>query len=346
MKILVVKLSAFGDIIHSLPALDDLLARPEVDEVHWLVDSRYRFVADVFPKQVIVHEVALKGAHPLRSAWECVRTLRRLDFDAVIDLQGLLKTGVLARMIGNAPYGFDAAQTPEWPNHWFVNPVPFHPDETHVVQVYRRIASAPFGIGSGDQAISYRDPHIELTDSMRKAGEHTLADWQLQPGQYVVLHLGGSYATKRLPDTTWSAVAAAILKRGLTPLLLWGNDTERRTAETIHAENPHAMIAPARLGTAALCGLLTSARVYIGVDTGVSHLAAALGVPNVCAWGPTSPKRMGAINPNTRHILAGAECAPCFQRSCDAFICMPDIRPESLLQAMEDVSANSSGQTG
>jgi len=343
MKLLVVKLSAFGDIVHSLPALDDLLARPEVEEVHWLVDRRYRFITDVFPDKVIVHEVALKGDHPLRSAWQAIRTLRKLDFDVVIDLQGLLKTGILARMTGKLPYGFDASQTPEWPNHWFVRPVAFHPDETHVVQVYRRIAAAPFATASDDKAIPYKDPRIEVTEKMREAGACTLADWQLEPRHYVVLHLGGSYATKRLPDATWAAVAAGILERGLTPLLLWGNDDERLTAEAIRAAAPEAVIAPARLGTHALCGLLTLSHAYIGVDTGVSHLAAALEVPNVCAWGPTSPDRMGAINHRTRHVLAGAECSPCFQRSCNAFVCMPDIRPEALLQAMEDVATLTTG---
>ncbi|HXH72454.1 MAG TPA: lipopolysaccharide heptosyltransferase I, partial [Mariprofundaceae bacterium] len=75
MKILVVKLSAFGDIIHSLPALDDLLARPEVSEVHWLIDARYRFVSGLFPPQVVVHEVNLKGERPLISAWQTIRRL-------------------------------------------------------------------------------------------------------------------------------------------------------------------------------------------------------------------------------------------------------------------------------
>ena len=76
MKVLIVRLSAFGDIIHCLPALDDLLHHPEISEVHWLVDQRYRFVCDIFPRHVKIHTVALRGKQPLRSAWQAIRELQ------------------------------------------------------------------------------------------------------------------------------------------------------------------------------------------------------------------------------------------------------------------------------
>ncbi|MDX8413121.1 MAG: glycosyltransferase family 9 protein [Mariprofundales bacterium] len=144
MKILIIKLSAFGDIIHALPALDDLLQRPEVDAVHWLIDARFAFVADLLPEGVIPHIVALKGRGGLRNGFAMAAWLRQQRFDVVLDLQGLIKSGVMARAIGAPTYGFDGAQSPEWPNRWLVTPVPFHRDDRHVVQCYRRIAAAPF----------------------------------------------------------------------------------------------------------------------------------------------------------------------------------------------------------
>jgi len=76
MKVLIVKLSAFGDIIHCLPALDDLLLRPEVNEVHWLIDARYAFVGEIFPQQVQLHTVAMKGAHPVAAIRRSIKELR------------------------------------------------------------------------------------------------------------------------------------------------------------------------------------------------------------------------------------------------------------------------------
>jgi heptosyltransferase-1 len=339
VKVLVIKLSSFGDIIHALPALEDLRARPEVDEVHWLVDARYAFVADVFPPDVHVHRIAMKGKGAVGNTLEAARTLRRQHFDVVLDLQGLIKTGILARLISGDAYGFDAAQTPEWPNPWFVRPVPFHRDETHVVQVYRRIAAGPFEPGRPGAPMPYADPAIPLTGPMTDAGRATLTAWELSPATYAVLHLGGSYATKRLPEATWAAIAGGVHARGLVPLLLWGNAEEQAAATRIRAAAPAARLAPERLGMPALCGLLGSAAAYIGVDTGVSHLAAAVGARNICIWGPTSPQRMGAMTAGTRHIVAAVDCGPCFKRRCEQFVCMPGIRADHVLEVFDELVA-------
>jgi len=107
VKVLIVKLSAFGDIIHSLPALDDVLARPGVSEVHWLVDVRYQFVTEVFPPQVRVHTIDLKGKNRLSEVWRVVKALRAEKFDVALDLQGLMKSALLARLICSKVFGID-----------------------------------------------------------------------------------------------------------------------------------------------------------------------------------------------------------------------------------------------
>mgnify|MGYP005844368329 CR=1 FL=1 len=334
MKILIVKLSAFGDIIHTLPALNDLMQRPEVDEIHWLVDSRYAFVTDTFPEQIRVTNVALKGKTPLKSAWQTIKKLRKEKFDAIIDLQGLIKSGVIARSIGSPVYGFDRNHTPETPNALLTHPVAFHPDEKHVVQWYRRIAAAPFAEHPEQPPstpFSYTPPQITLPTNLREQTHSLLNELGLPVDQYVVLNMGGGYATKRLPDATWRETARQIAEKKLTPLLLWGNEEEQMRAVAIAGNDSMIRIMPRRLDTGSLCNLLSACHTLISADTGVLHLAAALNVNTISFWGPTQPDTLGPLGKNDRHLIASVDCINCRKRSCNDFICMPKITPESLL---------------
>ena len=337
MKILIVKLSAFGDIIHTLPALNDLLARPEVGEIHWLVDSRYAFVTDVFPPEVKVTAVALKGEHPVRSALEAIGKLKWEKFDAVIDLQGLIKAGVMARLIGSPVYGFDRRFIPEGPNRLFTHPVAFHPDETHVVQWYRRIATGPFTAEPNQPpatALEYRPPHLHLPPAAENSA--LIEELAVEKEGYTVLNMGGGYATKRLPDNTWQRIAIELARTGMTPLLLWGNSEEQERALKIADGSNNIRVMPRRLDTLSLCTLLLQSRALISADTGVLHLAAALGIRTVSFWGPTQPQTLGPLGENDRHIIAPVACINCRKRSCNDFICMPKITPEMVLTALSE----------
>jgi len=335
MKVLIIKLSAFGDIIHALPALDDLLQRSEVDEVHWLIDARFAFVADLLPEKVVPHVVALKGRGGLRNGFAMATALRRQRFDVVLDLQGLIKSGLMARAIGALSYGFDAAQSPEWPNRWLITPVPFHGDDRHVVQCYRRIAAAPFLQIERDAypstAMAYAAPKVVMRAAMEEQADAIRQQWGLL-GAFALCHIGGSYATKRLPEAHWRALLTQMGARQTT-VVLWGSDDEHGYARRVTADIDGVFAAKARLPIAALAGLLYGCCGYIGPDSGVTHLAAAVGTPTVTLWGPTSPNRMGAQGNQHYDIVAESRCAPCFQRRCDQFVCMPSLSTEEIYEA-------------
>ena len=334
MKILIVKLSAFGDIIHTLPALNDLLQRPDVSEIHWLVDSRYAFVTDIFPEHVRVTAVSLKGSHPMKSAWRAIKRLRKEKFDAVIDLQGLIKAGVLARAIASPVFGFDRNHLPENPNALFTSPVTFHPQEQHVVQWYRRIASGPFVEHPErlpERPFDYVPPQITLPESVAAGSSSLLKELGLKAHRYVALNMGGGYATKRLPDTIWHETAKQIIERGLTPLLIWGSKEEQQRAIAIAGEDKAMTVMPRRLDTGSLCNLLSACHTLISADTGLLHLAAALNVHTISFWGPTQPDTLGPLGSNDHHVIAPVNCIGCRKRACNDFICMPKITPESLL---------------
>jgi len=344
MKILVVKLSAFGDIIHALPALDDLLARPEVSEVHWLVDKRYAFVGEIFPKQIKVHAIALKGSHPVKSSLSIIRQLRRIGFDVVLDLQGLIKSAVLAKAVKRRVFGIDSSHIREKPAAWLQNNVCFHPDERHVVQQYRRVAAAPFTDNwqkKPEKPIPYKAPGIDLYSTSIPAMPQLLEELGLTGQDYIVLHAAGGWETKLLPEKCWLAVANGLNDRGIKPVFSWGNLDEKDMAKNL-ADRSNGYALPERLNMSELVALLTGARAVVGADTGVLHLAAALGTPTVTFWGPSASWRSAPFSDGAQgaihwHIESDPACGPCFKRTCSNFICMDAIQADAILGAIDDI---------
>jgi len=336
VKLLIVKLSAFGDIIHALPALDDVLARPEIEEVHWLVDRRYAFVTEIFPPQVHVHQIDLRGLQPLRSAWQVIRQLRKEHFDVVLDLQGLIKSAVIAYLVHPHVYGMDVQHLREKISRYLLHPVSFHPDERHVVQQYRKVAAAPFADSAS--TLAYSAPHVGNVSPPEQTIEMLFAHWKISAQKYVWLHLGGGWTTKQLPQTTWQQIAKGIDDAGLSPILGWGNAQEKQLASKVKQHVPASLLPEERLNMPALCALLAQAAAVVGPDTGVVHLAAALGTPTVSFWGPSASWRSAPLGPQHRHIESNPACGPCFKRDCDAFICMDMIKADAILSAIHDVS--------
>jgi len=346
MRILIVKLSAFGDIIHALPALNDVLARPEVEAVHWLVDARYAFVTEVFPTRVQVHTVALRGDQPVTSFWQTLRKLRAIGFDAIIDLQGLLKSAVLARGAGHPVFGIDQDYLREKASRFLVQPVRFHPDEQHVVQQYRRVAAAPFSDGTMDMpesALAYTPPRIDIRQTALQTDASLLSRLGLADQQFIILHAAGGWETKQLPEHTWIAIAKDVIKTGKIPVFSWGNQAEKTLAQQLAAAcNGFAL--PERLNMSALCTVLTGADAVVGADTGLLHLAAALDISTVTFWGPSDSQRSAPLNDVTdtqgeRHwqIQSNPSCGPCFKRRCNQFVCMDAIAPESITRILHEL---------
>ncbi len=328
MKVLLIKLSAFGDLIHCLPALNDVLARDDVSEVHWLVDTRFSFVTEVFPKEVRIHAVDLKGAHPVRAAWQMMQVLRRERFDVVLDLQTLIKSSLFGLATGAKVYGFDAREVREKPASWLQHSTQFHDDEQHVVQKYRHVAAAPWQT-EHPEPLAYAPPTIHQTYP-------PLHDETLIKMPYVVLSLGGSWATKELPNATWQAIVAGIHAQGLQPVCCWGSQDEHLKAQTIAAEVPLTIL-PQRLGMQDLCALLSASQALIATDTGVLHLAAALGVPTASFWGASASWRSGPLGAGHHHIESKPACGPCFKRQCANFVCMDMVRADDILLALRAI---------
>lgn len=333
VKILIVKLSAFGDIIHALPALDDVLAHPDVEEVHWLVDARFAFVTEVFPANVKVHQIALKGDEPLAAIRSTVKKLRAEQFDFVLDLQGLIKSALLSRLICKKVYGFDAQMIREKPASWLQTSVPFHADDKTITQQCLKIAQAPWSAGdSAAAAIPYQAPQIKRDfDAALPINIDPATPW-------IVFNLGGSFATKELPDQTWLSVGQSLKARGYQIVWCWGNAKEEQKAKQLNQDGL-GVVLEKRLSMAELCVFLKQSFAVIVADTGILHLASAMGTPTVSFWGPTPRWRNAPHAKHDQYVESNPECGPCIKKTCDNFICMDMIQAADIVNRIENIES-------
>lgn len=267
-RLLVIRLSAFGDVIHTIPAVVALRNALPGTEIAWAVEPAYaelvEIVAQVTPIRVSLKRWSLSR---IVSAWRDVR-----GFGTAIDFQGLTKSSLIARRSGaRQRYGFARDVIREKPAAWFVNrPVTIN-RSSHVVEwnvdLARALAPAIAGVPAVDFAPFADDPSDKLVGFRNR----------------VVLLPGAGRPEKQWPVERFAELARQI---GSDVLVAWGPG-EERLARSIGAE-----VAPST-SFRELASLLGSARLVIGGDTGPLHLAAALGTPVIGLYGPTNPARNG-----------------------------------------------------
>jgi heptosyltransferase-1 len=267
-SLLVIRLSAFGDVIHTIPAVVALRDALPGTEIAWAVEPAYAELVEIVARVTPIR-VALKqwSVSRIRAARRDVR-----GFDTAIDFQGLIKSALIARASGaRNRYGFARDVIREKPAAWFVNrPVTIDP-RCHVIEwnadLARAVAPSIAIVSEVDFAPFAADPTGKLAGF----------------GDRIILLPGAGKPAKQWPVDRFAELARRI---GSDALVAWGPG-EESLARAIGAE-----VAPAT-NFRELAYLLGRARLVIGADTGPLHLAAALGTPVVGLYGPTNPARNG-----------------------------------------------------
>ncbi|MCB1707795.1 MAG: lipopolysaccharide heptosyltransferase I [Halioglobus sp.] len=297
-----VKLSSLGDVIHTLPALEDAAAALPGISFDWVVEEAFAEIPAWHRAVDRVIPVALRRwrKHPVRdftgAEWRAARAaLRQRRYDAVIDAQGLLKSALIARLVAAPRYGMDRASARERLAALAYDHLIGVPRDMHAVERIRTLfASAlnyplPRGLGSyglgGDVA-----PVTHL------------------PRGLLFFH-GTARSEKLWPEARWVALAALAEAAGYRVWLPWGNEEEHQRARRIARDCDNAEVLPS-LTLRELAGLLLGAAGAVAVDTGLGHLAAALSVPTVSLYGPTSTRLIGTYGLNQVHLqspLAGGD---------------------------------------
>jgi heptosyltransferase-1 len=309
MRLLIVKTSSLGDVVHTLPAVTDAARAIPGLRCDWLVERAYAEIPLWHPAVDRVIRCDLRGwrSHPLRTAfggeWSGFRQQLRLhDYDQVIDAQGLVKSAWLARQARGPLAGPDRASAREPLAARFYDrgiAVPKH-DAAHAVDRARRLFAA---------ALAYPLPDAE---SPADAGLDRAGFPRPELSRpYVMLLHGTTWPGKRWPLANWRRLAAGIAECGRVVVLPWGSVEEKADAELIAADCAGRVLP--RLGLTELSGWLAHARAVVGVDTGLMHIAAALGTPGVSLYGATLPRLTGAVGAN-QHWLCADETAGTIDR--------------------------------
>jgi len=285
-RVLFVKLSSLGDVIHHLPAVTDLRAQRPEARIHWAVEQAYAELVALHPAVERAIPVGLRRvrAEPFSSAaWgellAARRQLRAEHYDYVVDTQGLAKSAAVAASARGAAFGFDRASAREPISARFYDVGISVSRELHAVDRNRRLVAGVFGY-SPDAAIDY---------GLEPPGAPPA--WAPEGRYYVALH-AASRAEKRWADDRWVTLALRLATLGLVAVYPGGSDIERAQAAALAAASPGALAAPA-MSLAEAARLLAGAECVAGVDTGLTHLAVALGRPTVGIYCATDPALTG-----------------------------------------------------
>jgi lipopolysaccharide heptosyltransferase I len=288
--ILLVKTSSMGDVVHALPAISDLAHHLPDASIDWMVEDAFADLPRLHPAIRNVIPVAMRRwrqapwSEAARVEFARFRTaLRWQVYDVVIDAQGLLKSALLARFAHgeHAGQGFGYAREPL--AALFYRSRVAVPWTLPAIAANRAIVAAAVGFTD----LSASVPDYGLNPAALDAA------WLPQQPYAVLLH-AASNQIKLWADNHWLEIGRYLHGRGLNCVLPGGTADERAHADKLAAGIPGAVAAPAlRLGEAA--GLLKAARLVIGVDSGLTHLAAAVGTPAIALFSASDPSRTGVV---------------------------------------------------
>jgi len=293
-RILIVRLSAIGDVIHTIPLLNALRDSLPKASLSWVVQKPASILLEGHPsldELIETHRGFLKSPREVR---RLRRRLREQRYDVVIDAQGLTKSALLGWLSG-APrrIGYGG----EWGrelSRWFYSER-VHTDAPHAVDRMLQLLS-PLGIESPRVRFS-----IPESPADRMWVETAVREAELDGG-FAVVHPGAGWPSKRWPLERFAAVTRYLgLRCGLPTMVVWGSPAEREMAGQIVAgSRGHAHLAPPRT-LRELAALSSRARLFVGSDSGPLHLAAAVGTPCVGLYGPWPAERHGPYGP--QHVV-------------------------------------------
>ncbi len=337
MQILIVKLGSIGDIVHTLPALAAIRKALPQAEISWVVEHRAAEILRDNPLLDRLIEVdtkalrrGLMSGETLRAPRQQLRQLRASAFDLALDFQGLIKSASIARLSGaRRVFGFSRDSLREPASRILISrSIPISKN-SHVIRKNLTLAGGALGISISDDPADFEFPIA--TNSAHQAEALNAADGT----DFAILNPGGGWPTKlwsagrfgRLADELWSHY-------GLHSLVTHGPG-EVQLAETVLQASQSGKARAVNVSLKGFYELAKSAQVYVGGDTGPTHLAIAAGAPIVGLFGPTEWWRNGSLRPADICVeRVDIDCrTDCHRRACSKWICM-DIEVERVFQAV------------
>ncbi|MCB1472622.1 MAG: lipopolysaccharide heptosyltransferase I [Rhodobiaceae bacterium] len=314
-RVLLVKLSSLGDVVHTYPAVSDLArARPDV-EVDWLVEEAFAGLAGLHPAVRNVIPVRLralkkKGLREKLAHFRELRGILRGKYDLVIDAQGLIKSAVVARLAGAPVAGYAREHAREPLAARFYRKRFDLPVGQHAATRTRKLFAAAMGYDVADFAL---DHGLDVA-ALAAEGRQVLARCRIEGTPAAILH-GSAWPTKTWAPESWRRVVRHLDARGVPVIVTAGGADELETAIAITEGVDNAQVLPP-MSLTELAAVLAATRAVIGVDSGLTHLAEALSRPGIFLMGPTDPARTGPLGKRMKTLVSSHPQAPCYNRAC------------------------------
>ncbi len=288
LRILLVKTSSMGDVVHNLPVIADILQHHPDAQIDWLVEESFAEIPKLHPRVAKVITIAIRRWRKSLcrlSTWQEIeqvkKQLKQTQYDAIIDTQGLIKSAIVANWAAGNRYGMDwqSAREP-LASLFYTKKYPI-PRNQHAVARNRQLAAL---------ALHYPIPDCQPDYGVIiTAAQNHLPEL---PAPYAVFLHGTSRDSKLWPLANWVALAKQLAQNHLKIALPWSNTAEFERARAIEAESSNVIVLP-KLSLTALAEIMAKSVVNIGVDTGLIHLSTALNKPSIAIYTDTNPEFTG-----------------------------------------------------
>ncbi len=335
MKILFIKLSAIGDVVQTLPALEAINKAHPQSEITWVVEEAAAGILEGHP---LIHRLLisrrkswmrmLKSPRTIMDAYRgmrgFVRQLRDVRYDVAVDFQGLLKSGILIGLArAERKIGFDGTREL---SYLFLNErLPAYDIERHALERYLDVARCLGAVNPSPTCTLPIEREISVIKKRLEGPAHG--------GRIVVINPVARWKTKLWQERKFAELADRLISEREALVIFTGSTDDRSVAGRITASmKRRAENWAGETTLKELAALASLADLFITTDTGPMHLAAAAGAKVLALFGPTAPWRTGPYGPNHLVVRKGLECSPCFKRNCEDVRCMEEITVEDVMK--------------
>ncbi|MDI3464462.1 MAG: ADP-heptose--lipooligosaccharide heptosyltransferase II [Nitrospira sp.] len=333
-RILLIKPSSLGDIVHAFPVVSAIKTQWPGSHITWVVKRQW---ADLVERAEGVDRVWPVDI-TVRSWARTCHALRAQGFDLAMDLQGLFRSGILARFSG-APTRIGFANGREGSPWFYTQRVSVLSPDIHAVDRYLSVAVALGASIPGKPRFGFRLLEKDMAtvrDLCRRGGFSMDRPW-------VAMNIGARWPTKRWPLESFAAVVDQLYEARLDPVVMIGGSEERVYTNRMRAltDRPFIDLSGA-IPLGCLPALLSKATAMITNDSGPMHIAAALGVPVVAMFGPTSATRTGPYGDGHQVLIGQVPCSPCYSRVCrhdPELECLHLIKPTQVVDVIRPLLA-------
>ncbi len=288
-RILLVKTSSLGDVIHNLPIVNDILQQHPDAEIDWVVEESFADIPKLHPAVQQIFPVAMRRWRKQlfsKNTWSEIgnfkQTVSNQPYDLIIDTQGLIKSAVLSQFAKGLRYGFDKQSAREPLASYFYQTTFQVSRNQHAVVRNRELAAYALGYPKPKNA-----PEYGITSIINKL-EIAL------PKKFIIGLHGTSKDSKLWPQAQWIELAKALSVNDCHLILPWATESEYKRALNIASRVDNVTVLP-KLTIAQLAFIISHSVAAVGVDTGLSHLSAALNIPTIAIYTDTDPKLTGVV---------------------------------------------------